>query len=94
MKYIFFVCLLILMGLSAIGLGRQLLTGPFKQYPSIKQALSKSQAGDTVLVFAGTYKEGNIIIDKPIYFKGTGNPVIDGELKYEVLSVKSPNVTS
>ncbi|MBK6640394.1 MAG: nitrous oxide reductase family maturation protein NosD [Bacteroidetes bacterium] len=92
MKYKIFVWLFLLLGFSAIASGRQLLTGPFKQYPSIKQALNQSLAGDTVLVFAGTYKEGNIIIDKPIYFKGTGNPVIDGELKYEVLSVKSPNV--
>ena len=50
-------------------------------------------AGDTIIVFKGVYKEGNLIIDKSICFLGDGNPVLDGEQKHEVLSVKSNHVT-
>ncbi|HMR81923.1 MAG TPA: nitrous oxide reductase family maturation protein NosD [Niabella sp.] len=60
---------------------------------SIKKALSISGAGDTIIVKQGIYKEGNIIIDKAVCLLGEDMPVLDGELKYEVLSVKSDNVT-
>lgn len=41
------------------------------------------------MVYSGVYKEGNLIIDKSIHFIGVGFPVLDGEKKHEVLSVKS-----
>ena len=49
--------------------------------------------GDSVLVEKGFYKEGNIIIDKAIFFLGRDFPTIDGDRKFEVLSIKSNNVT-
>ena len=64
------------------------------QFPTkkIKQALVLVKDGDTVMVYGGTYKEGNIIIDKKIVFLGKNNPTLDGEYKCEVLSVKADNV--
>jgi nitrous oxidase accessory protein len=56
-------------------------------------ALTIARDGDTVIVEKGFYKEGNIIIDKSIYFMGRGLPIIDGDRKFEVLSIKSSNVT-
>ncbi len=44
-------------------------------------------------VYSGIYKEGNLIITKSIYFEGIGLPVLDGQKKYEVLSVKANSVT-
>lgn len=58
----------------------------------IKQALALAKDGDTVMVYDGTYKEGNIIIDKKIVFLGKNNPTLDGEYKCEVLSVKADSV--
>lgn len=66
--------------------------GKGKPYPSIKRALHQAKPGDTVLVNAGHYKEGNITIDKRITFKGKGWPILDGQGKYEVLSVKADGV--
>lgn len=60
---------------------------------TIKAGLAQAKSGDTVLVAAGVYKEGNIVIDKAIVLKGLGKPVLDGEKKYEPLSIKSPRVT-
>ncbi|GEM66689.1 hypothetical protein SMI01S_02950 [Sphingobacterium mizutaii NBRC 14946 = DSM 11724] len=59
---------------------------------SIKQGIALAKKGDTVLVQSGTYKEGNIIIDKAISLIGEGMPTLDGEKKHEPISVKSPFV--
>jgi len=59
----------------------------------IKQAISLSENGDSVLVEFGIYKEGNIIIDKSIFFGGEQYPVLDGDRKYEVLTIKADDVT-
>lgn len=48
--------------------------------------------GDTILVHKGIYKEGNIIIDKKIVFIGKDYPVLDGEKKHEIFSVKADDV--
>lgn len=62
-------------------------------FKTILPALKFAKNGDTVLVEKGFYKEGNIIINKEIYFLGRDFPTIDGDRKFEVLSIKSSNVT-
>jgi nitrous oxidase accessory protein len=66
--------------------------GPNKPVKSIKKAIALAKAGDTVLVHKGWYKEGNIIINKRIVFIGKNYPVLDGQKKYEVLSIKADGV--
>lgn len=63
-----------------------------KPVKSIKKAIALAKVNDTVLVYSGIYKEGNIIIDKKIAFIGKGFPVLDGQKKYEVLSIKADSV--
>lgn len=67
--------------------------GRNKQFSSIKAALKTVENKDTVFIFEGNYKEGNIIIDKSIFFIGINHPVLDGQKKYEVISVKANYVT-
>ncbi|MDQ8006716.1 MAG: nitrous oxide reductase family maturation protein NosD [Pedobacter sp.] len=67
--------------------------GKGKAFTSIRKALSVAQSGDTIIVNAGVYKEGNIIIDKPLHFVGKDYPILDGELKHEIISIKSDNVS-
>ena len=62
-------------------------------FKTILPALKFAKNGDSVLVEKGFYKEGNIIINKEIYFLGRDFPTIDGDRKFEVLSIKSSNVT-
>jgi nitrous oxidase accessory protein len=57
--------------------------------PGIRQAIARAAEGDTVDVHPGRYREGNILIDKRIVLRGLGNPVLDGEQKWEVISVKA-----
>jgi nitrous oxidase accessory protein len=66
--------------------------GKREKTTSIKQAIAFANVNDTILVQAGLYKEGNIIIDKRVYLKGVNRPVLDGQKKYEIISVKADGV--
>lgn len=67
--------------------------GKQKKYTTITSALNAAKNGDTILVDAGIYHEKNLIISKPVVLKGINHPVLDGEHKYEIISIKSPDVT-
>ena len=59
----------------------------------IQEGIDKAVSNDTVVVSNGTYKEFNILIDKPIVLIGNDQPVIDGENKGELITITSDNVT-
>lgn len=59
----------------------------------IKQAIAQASNNDTIVVAKGNYKEYDIIVDKPLTILGKDYPVIDGELKGEIITIKSDNVT-
>jgi nitrous oxidase accessory protein len=63
--------------------------GKGRPFSSIKRAIQAAAAGDTIEVHEGIYKEGNIVVDKRLTLVGVNYPVLDGEKKYEVLSVKA-----
>ncbi len=60
---------------------------------SIKEAIAMAEDFDTIRVQKGTYKEFDIIINKPLTIIGENLPVIDGELKGEIITIISDNVT-
>lgn len=66
--------------------------GPSRQWPTIHAAMVAAQPGDTLQVHPGTYREGNILVRKPLCFIGIGYPVIDGEGKYEIFTVAISDV--
>lgn len=86
----------LLSGLAALlcpdGLGMTLYVGKERQYKSIRQALASASPFDTILVSKGLYLEKNLVINKPIVLKGLGMPILDGERKYEVISVRANDV--
>ncbi|MFP5079031.1 nitrous oxide reductase family maturation protein NosD [Pedobacter sp. JCM 36344] len=71
--------------------GKVIPVGKSKQFTSIQKAIDFSRNGDTIMVFPGLYKEGNIIIQKSITLLGRGYPVLDGENKYAIISIKAKN---
>lgn len=79
--------------LTLTGFGRQIVVGKNEKCRRIKQALTQAGNGDTILVKNGFYKEGNLVIKKSITFLGEGLPVLDGERKFEVLSIRASHVT-
>jgi len=86
------VCIILLVFVSQFAEAKTILVRKSKPIQSIKQAIGIAQNGDTILVDAGMYKEGNIIIQKSIVLKGINFPILDGENKYEIISVKASNV--
>lgn len=65
---------------------------PGSKISTLHEALNQANPFDEIILHAGIYKEGNIIISKPVSIIGENNPVIDGEGMSEILSVKSNNV--
>lgn len=60
---------------------------------SIKEGVALAVEYDTLLIKKGTYKEFNIVVDKPLAIIGQGFPVVDGEDKGEIITIISDNVT-
>jgi nitrous oxidase accessory protein len=69
-----------------------LTVGPAAKFQAITAAVHAAAYGDTVLVQPGTYHEKNLVINKKIVLKGIRYPVLDGENKYEIISVKANGV--
>ena len=66
--------------------------GTSRKIKSIKEAILNANDGDIINVDPGIYKEGNIIIEKSIKLKGLGYPILDGESKYEILTIHASDV--
>ncbi len=83
---------LIVIVLSALNSqGKTIRVGSAEAVTQIKQAITMAQSGDTILVRAGIYQEGNIILQKSIVLIGEGYPILDGENEYETLTIHTQN---
>ena len=82
-------CALLMIGFTAMGT-EVCEVCPIK---SIKQAIVSSDRGDTIWVKKGTYKEYNLLVDKPLTIIGEDLPVIDGEDKGEIFRIVADSVT-
>lgn len=87
---IFRLCLIVLSPLLLQAKTIRVTKG--EKFSTIQAAINSSMASDTIVVSSGFYFEKNIIIDKPITLLGENLPVLDGEGKYEIVSIKSSNV--
>lgn len=67
--------------------------GSGQNIKTIRQALLLATDGDTILVGSGHYHEQNILISKSISLIGNNHPVLDGDNKYEIISIKANAVT-
>ncbi|MFC5048456.1 nitrous oxide reductase family maturation protein NosD [Aquimarina hainanensis] len=62
-------------------------------HTSIKETIASAHAYDTIYIQKGTYKEFDIVIDKPLSLIGKQYPVIDGEQQGEIITITSDHVT-
>ncbi|MBA4743635.1 MAG: nitrous oxide reductase family maturation protein NosD [Muricauda sp.] len=60
---------------------------------SIKETILRAAPYDTLLIEKGTYKEFEILVDKPLVIKGIDYPIVDGEKKGEIFRITSDDVT-
>lgn len=66
--------------------------GNNKQIKNIQEAIRKAKAYDTIVVYAGIYKEKRISIEKPLTLLGRNNPILEGENQYEILNIQANHV--
>jgi nitrous oxidase accessory protein len=85
--------ILILLFFSLFSNARVIRVGQNEKFRSIRPAIDYSNTGDTIYIEKGLYREKNIVINKAITILGIGFPVLDGEHKYEILSIRSDFVT-
>ena len=83
----------LLLLLSAAPLnGRQWIVAPDGPLSSITEAVAAADPGDEILIQGGTYREHDLLIDKPLTLTGVDQPVIDGQTKGTILTVRADNV--
>lgn len=63
-------------------------------YPdqNLVEIINKSPSGSTIYIKSGTYKIDNLVINKPLSIIGENFPSIEGNLKNEVIIIKSDKV--
>lgn len=62
-------------------------------FARIRDALAAATPGDTITVHGGVYREGNLVVDKPVTLVGLDWPRLDGERRHEVVTVTASHVT-
>lgn len=66
--------------------------GIHESVKTISEAIRSARAGDTVVVEKGIYHEHNLVIGKAITLVGKDYPILDGDHRYEIISVRSNSV--
>ncbi len=67
--------------------------GKSQVYQKIQAAINASRDGDSIIVEAGNYYEKNLVVNKSVTLIGIGYPVLNGEFKYEIISVRANHVS-
>lgn len=87
----YFLLLFLLISFQTV-FSKVIPVGKGEQIQSIKKGIELAQAGDTLLIRSGIYREGNIRVEKSIFILGENFPVLDGEKKFEILTIRAANV--
>lgn len=60
---------------------------------SLTRAIAEAEAGDTVRVPAGHYREATLVLDKPVVLLAEPGAVLDGERERGLIEIRSDSVT-
>ena len=87
-----YLCLLFILSFTGLDAGNIEVCSSCNT-STISEAIEKVEAGDTIYIQKGTYKEFNLHITKPLTIIGKNYPVIDGEDQGEIITIEADNVT-
>lgn len=60
---------------------------------TIQALVNSASPGDTIQIMPGHYRQGNIIMRKAVTLIGVDFPVLDGENKFEILTIAANDVS-
>lgn len=89
--YFLLTGLCFVLGISTVS-SAVLHVGDGHPFDRVQAAIDAAVPGDTIFVHGGLYKEGNVIVDKSLSLIGLDGATLDGQKKYEVLSIKANQV--
>ena len=78
MKFSLFIFILLF---SNLAIAKTIIVGSNQAVRSLKKAIELAKDKDTILLQAGTYKEGSITLTKSLTIIGQNSPVLQGENK-------------
>jgi len=78
--------------LAALALAR-LIVSPAGPFRTVAEALAAAAPGDTIEVRAGHYREGPLVLDRPLAIVGIDQPTIEGAGDYTIVTVTSNDVS-
>lgn len=93
MKRTYLILLLVLFLHAIDSFPRTIKIGVKESVHTIKEGILLSKPGDTLLIKSGIYREGNILLQKSITIIGDNYPVLDGENKYEILTLHANDIS-
>jgi nitrous oxidase accessory protein len=85
--------IILFLGICNACFSNTIIVGSSTQIQSLKKAFEIAKDKDSIILQAGIYKEGPLQLTKSITLLGQGNPVLDGENKYEILLISGKNIT-
>jgi nitrous oxidase accessory protein len=85
--------IILLLSISTACFSNTIIVGGTQPVRSLKKAFEIAKDKDSIVLLAGIYKEGPLVLTKSITLLGQGNPVLDGENKYEILLISGKNIT-
>lgn len=88
----FAVCALLFTISISTALSRVLVVGS-PEVPTLRAALHWAQAGDTIRLLPGIYREYELTLTVPLLLEGTHDAVLDGEGKGEILRILASGTT-
>ncbi len=85
--------IILLLGICTKCFSNTILVGNNQPVRSLKKAFEIAKEKDSIILLAGIYKEGSLVLTKSITLIGQGHAVLDGENKYETLLISGKNIT-
>lgn len=70
-----------------------IIAGQGQTISSLRKAVALAKEGDTILLKKGIYKEGNILLSRPLTLLGEANTILDGNNLDELLTITGKHIT-
>lgn len=72
---------------------QQIVVQPGGRVKSITEAIQMAVPGTRIIVRKGTYREGEIVVDRPVEIVGEGEPILQGAGDHQLMRITSEGVT-